>query len=164
MHVRISKNDFATLRCAKQFLERHMAMLISRMNVDMAIALRDPGGGPKMHVRISKNDFATLRCAKQFLERHMAMLISRMNVDLAVALAMGLTPRNEQSCGKHRCVTTAPMTLQKYCTGASSCRGPSFNGLDSVSKLSDPHCLPQAGTESWKHNVSFSKRACGRRQ
>ena len=98
-------------------------------------------------------DLQRLMLQKQFLELHMVMLISRMHVALAVALAMGLTPRNEQSCGKHRCVTTAPMTLQKYCIGASSCRGPSFNGLDSVSKLSDPHCLPQAGTESWKQNV-----------
>ena len=86
MQVRNSKNDFATLMCAKQFLERHMAMLISRMSADMEIALRDLRGGLKMQVRHSKNDFATLMCAKQFLERHVAMLISRMRVDMAIAL------------------------------------------------------------------------------
>ena len=92
MQVRNSKNDFATLMCAKQLLERHMAMLISRMRVDMAIALRDSRGGLKMQVRKSKNDFGTLMCAKQFLERHAAMLITTMSVDMEVALRMGLTP------------------------------------------------------------------------
>ncbi len=54
MQLRYSKNDFATLKCGKQFLERNMAMLISRMNVDMAIALRDPGG-PNMQALHFKN-------------------------------------------------------------------------------------------------------------
>ncbi len=61
MQVRNSKNDFATLMCAKQFLERHMAMLISRMSVAVEIALRDLRGGLKLQVRNSKNYFASVK-------------------------------------------------------------------------------------------------------